>query len=500
MTRSPLRKATTRWLKRLAAWLTAAGVGVVVTAIAGYIYLLDQRPDLGPWHHADLDLEFDRRSPIDTLEQYLALEDELFEQLEREVYDRTPPGDGKAVNRYRRGALADPRRWPRNWNRTFILEQARPDAIVLLLHGLSDSPYSLRTLGRRLHEAGALVVGLRIPGHGTAPSGLVETRWQDMAAAVEMALRDLDRQHPGLPLHVVGYSNGAALALHAALKALEDDTLPLPDRLVLLSPEIQVTALAKFAVWQARLGHWLGVEKLAWNDILVEYDPFKYGSFAVNAGDLSYRLTAEVQEQLTRLGEGDVLGRMPPILAFSSVVDATVNAPALVTRLFNPLPRGDHELVLFDINRQADLDGLLTSDPQTTLDAIALISDHDYDITVVSNTAPGSPEVAAFDLDTAGMSEAGVDLGLAWPRDVFSLSHVALPFDVADSLYGATPTPPSPGVQIGRATLRGERGVLHISEAAMLRQRWNPFYSYLEARTLDFLGMDGTEAAVQALP
>jgi alpha-beta hydrolase superfamily lysophospholipase len=485
-----MRKATARWLKRLAVWLTAASIGVLVTAVAGYVYLLDKRPDLDVWHHADLDLEYSRRSKVETLDEYLALEDALFQQLDREVYTKTPPGDDDALNRYRRGAMADPGRWPRNWNRTFVLEQPRPKAAVLLLHGLSDSPYSLRTLGEQLHRAGAHVVGLRIPGHGTAPSGLVEVRWQDMAAATRLALNDLATRFPDVPLHVVGYSNGAALALNATLSALEDDSLPLPDRLVLLSPEIQVTALARFAVWQARLGHWLGLEKLAWNDILIEYDPFKYGSFAVNAGDLSYRITAEVQAQLERLGEGEALARMPPTLAFSSVVDATVYAPALVTHLFNPLPPGDHELVLFDINRKADLDGLLVSNPQVMLDAIGLIADREYALTVISNVDAGTPAVAAFELDETGFGGKGIPLRLAWPENVFSLSHVALPFAVTDSLYGAAPTPPSPGVQIGRGVLRGERGVLRISEAAMLRQRWNPFYPYLEARTLDFLGLE----------
>jgi alpha-beta hydrolase superfamily lysophospholipase len=485
-----MREATRRWLKRFAVWLTAASIGAVITTIGGYVYVLDQRPDLDVWHHADLDREYSRESSISSLDEYLELEDALFTQLDQEVYDRTPPDDGNALNRYRRDALADPGRWPQNWNRTFVLEQARPKSVVLLLHGLSDSPYSLRTLGQQLHRAGAHVVGLRLPGHGTAPSGLVEIRWQDMAAATRLALRDLAARFPDVPLQVVGYSNGAALALNATLSALEDDTLPQPDRLVLLSPEIQVTALAKFAVWQARLGHWLGLEKLAWNDILVEYDPFKYGSFAVNAGDLSYRITAEVQEQLARLGEGEALARMPPTLAFSSVVDATVYAPALVTHLFNPLPPGDHELVLFDINRQVDLDGLLVSDPQVMLNAIGLIADHEYALTIISNVGAGRSEVAAFDLSEEGLANRGIPLRLAWPEDVFSLSHVALPFAVTDSLYGAAPNPPSPGVQIGRGALRGERGVLHISEAAMLRQRWNPFYPYLEARTLEFLGLD----------
>ena len=103
-----------------------------------------------------------------------------------------------------------------------------PVASALLLHGLSDSPYSLRVLGERLHREGVTVLGLRVPGHGTAPVGLVRTRWEDMAAAVALAARHLRDSVPGKPLYVVGYSNGGALAVEYTLSALGDDTLPLP--------------------------------------------------------------------------------------------------------------------------------------------------------------------------------------------------------------------------------------------------------------------------------
>jgi hypothetical protein len=43
-------------------------------------------------------------------------------------------------------------------------------------------------------------------------------------------------------------------------------------------------------------------------------------------------------------------------------------------------------------------------------------------------------------------------------------------------------------VRLGDISLRGERSVLQISANAMLRLRWNPFYAYLEERTLAFLG------------
>ncbi len=333
-------------------------------------------------------------------------------------------------------------------------------------------------------------MGLRIPGHGTAPSGLVEVRWQDMAAATALALRDLAGQFPDRPLYVVGYSNGAALALNATLDALEDGTLPLPDRLVLIAPQVRVSALAAFAVWQGRLGHWLGLEKLAWNDILLEYEPFKYGSFAVNAGDVSHRLTVRVQERLRAAGGNGELERMPPILAFSSVVDATVEAPALVSELFNPLPGNGHELVLFDINRQAGVEQLLRWTPAAMIAAVEARADRDYSLQLVSNRDAETPEVALFHIGDGPSLGNGQPLGLLWPPNVFSLSHVALPFPRSDPLYGTAPDPPSPGVQLGGNALRGERGVLLISESAMLRQRWNPFYDFLEAKALAFLGLE----------
>ena len=65
---------------------------------------------------------------------------------------------------------------PTNWNRTFELAPSGGDATcgVLLLHGMSDSPYSLRAIAERIHREGGHVLGLRLPGHGTAPSGLLE--------------------------------------------------------------------------------------------------------------------------------------------------------------------------------------------------------------------------------------------------------------------------------------------------------------------------------------
>jgi hypothetical protein len=468
--------------------------GMVLALLVVLVVYLNGRPDLSPWHKVHLDEEFTRRSDINTFAEYLALEERLFQQLDEEVYGVAAPQVGDRLNRYMRDSLADPERWPRNWNRSYELEHGQPRALVLLLHGLSDSPYSLHHLAQTLHEQGAHVLNLRLPGHGTAPSGLVWATWKDMEAAVRLAVRHLHERHPGLPLHFVGYSNGAALGLLYELATLDDPSLPQVDRLVLVSPEIGVSSLARFARTQARLGKLLGLEKLAWNDLQPEYDPFKYNSFAINAGNLSYEITHEIQNRISDLTRSGDLGRISDVLALSSVVDATVSVTALVEHLFRRLPAGGHELVLFDINRNSGVEQLLRWDDSELVQLLSESSsgaaERQFALSLLTNVTAESAQVQVRSwLPGSSRPEAEV-LGLYWPEDIYSLTHVALPFPPGDSLYGGQPASESPGIKLGELAFRGERGVLQVSAAQMLRLRWNPFYPYLEQRVLEFLGFE----------
>ena len=74
-------------------------------------------------------------------------------------------------------------------------------------------------------------------------------------------------------------------------------------------------------------------------------------------------------------------------------------------------------------------------------------------------------------------------LGLSYPPGVFSLSHVALPFPISDSLYGLQPDPAENfGVNLGAVAPRGERGTLVVSLDALLRMSSNPFFPYMIER------------------
>ncbi len=466
----------------------ACGVsGGVLALLVTALVFLGNRPDLSVWHTAKLDEEFTAASEVESFLQYLKLEDRLFAQLNSQVYDNINAGDKTEINRYNRGSLTDPDAQSTNWNRSFEFPNADAHAGVLLIHGLSDSPYSLHSIGESLSADGAWVLGLRVPGHGTAPSGLVYTRWQDMEAAVRLAMSHLRMRMADRPIYIVGYSNGAALALLYALETLSDESLPKAEGLVLISPEIGISNLAALAVWQSRFGRLLRLPKLSWKSVSIEYDPFKYGSFAVNAGDQAYRLTMKIQQRITLEGNRDTLSLMPPILAFQSVVDATVSAPALIEGLFDRLPQGDHELVLFDVNQHAVIDHLLQDRTRDTLESLLEDRELEFTVTFVTNASETSSAMVARSYPSMRDEITEFPIEQVWPSQVYSLSHVALPIRPDDPLYGLAENPDYDGIRLGNIALRGERGVLRVDPSAFLRLRSNPFYDYQLKRILDFV-------------
>ncbi len=68
--------------------------------------------------------------------------------------------------------------------------ERRGERVAVFLHGLTDSPYSLRHLAQRYREQGFIALGLRIPGHGTVPAGLVDIDWETWLAATRLAVRE----------------------------------------------------------------------------------------------------------------------------------------------------------------------------------------------------------------------------------------------------------------------------------------------------------------------
>jgi alpha-beta hydrolase superfamily lysophospholipase len=481
-----------RIVKHLLLALTYGLLGSFIVIVGLYVYQLESRPDLKVWHRAALDADFHAglAGEITTLEQYLQREAQLFEQLEEQVYARIDAADRRSINRFSTDSLTDPRSYPRNWNRTFVLSQNEPVAGAVMLHGLSDSPYSMRSVGQLLHERQFEVIGLRLPGHGTAPAGLATVTWHDFVAAVRIAVSSMrDRLGPDRPLYLVGYSNGAALAVHYALAVLEGEDMPAVDGLVLLSPAIEVSGVAAYAIWQARFSRLSGLEKLGWTDIQAEFDPYKYSSFTVNAGDQIYQLTRNIAARINRLSGPNGVAGFPRTIAFQSIVDATIKPSTLVDALFMKLAPGDHELVLFDVNRHTDAEPLLRSDPEALTDRLLGEGQLPFTLTLVTNLNPDTDAVIARTKPAGATTATDEDIELAWPGGLFSLSHVAVPFPPDDPVYGDDPEAGEGHITLGSIFIRGERNLLQIPDNYFLRLRYNPFFGYLTTRVQGFIDL-----------
>ena len=85
---------------------------------------------------------------------------------------------------------------------------------VLLCHGFTGSPQSLRPWAEYLAPEGLTVSLPRLPGHGTTWQEMNRTRWEDWYAEVDRAFGEL--QAATSEIFVMGLSMGACLALRLA--------------------------------------------------------------------------------------------------------------------------------------------------------------------------------------------------------------------------------------------------------------------------------------------
>ncbi|MEL4281578.1 MULTISPECIES: alpha/beta hydrolase [Shewanella] len=459
-----------------------ACLGIAVALLVTGIHFLNARPDLSLWHTTELKNEFRYNTKLDKFSDYIALEDKLFAEVENKVLKKVSATDASPVNRYVKNSLSDPARWPHNWNRTFEWPKADAPFGVLLLHGMSDSPYAMSNVAAHF-KGKAHVLGLRLPGHGTIPSGLTSLYWQDLAAAVNLATAHMKQELKGKPLFVIGFSTGAAVALNHELELINQEKDPDYAGMIFMSPAIGLAPIAAAARWQSWIGRLLDLDKLQWNSIQMEYDPFKYTSFAVNAGDVVYQLALRNQSLLSGLTPAQ-REHIPDILTFQSVADATVSSAAVVNLLYQVLPEKGHELVLFDMNRTVINSKLMANDPLLALLPASSDTIH-YRGTLIENQDSETTQVQAREFGIMPQDNsvpALQSLSLHWPAGVYSLSHVALPFNEDDGLYGIKTNEKLHRIQIGAASSRGERGVYSVPAAEMLRQKWNPFFPYMLTR------------------
>ena len=150
--RSKMSKRIGKWAKRAFIVFTI----VALTFFSIRVYLSQRGAPLAAWHtYVPRELDAKELDAADW-KQYLAEEQKIFDKLRTEVTQKLPPQDRVAFNRYFDGSPIYPARFAQDFNRSFVLEpDGTPVGAVVLLHGLTDSPYSQRHIAQTLPATAA---------------------------------------------------------------------------------------------------------------------------------------------------------------------------------------------------------------------------------------------------------------------------------------------------------------------------------------------------------
>jgi len=204
---------------------------------------------------------------------------------------------------------------------------------VLLIHGLTDSPYFMRYLSDFFQKCGFRVMAVLLPGHGTQPGDLLNVSWQDWAKTVAYGAYQLSKEVD--ELYLAGYSTGATLAIYQRLRDTQVQGL------FLFSPALQISSRAACANFH-KLYSWM-LPSAKWLNILPDLDIYKYESFPKNAAAQMYALTKILSAKLMHHGI-DV-----PVFTAASVDDVTVSSASTI-KFMRQVKHPASKLVLYANN------------------------------------------------------------------------------------------------------------------------------------------------------
>jgi carboxylesterase len=119
----------------------------------------------------------------------------------------------------------------------------RGRAAALCLHGLTGTPYEVRSIGEALSAAGIAAVGPALPGHNQTPEHLARVSHEEWVAAARDALARLRSAHERV--FVVGLSMGGLVSLALAAEERVDAAIVVGVPLRLRQSAVRLVPLAK---------------------------------------------------------------------------------------------------------------------------------------------------------------------------------------------------------------------------------------------------------------
>ncbi|MCL7942847.1 alpha/beta fold hydrolase [Marinobacter sp. ATCH36] len=229
-----------------------------------------------------------------------------------------------------------PRKQQIEWNMPFRItpaahcksEQTRG---ILLVHGLSDSPFVFRDFARVLADQCVEVRTVLLQGHGTRPGDLV-TADADVWRAQVREHFDALAEDVDIPF-IGGFSLGGALATE---RALATDSAR-PAGLVVLAPAWELNGLKDYL--------WLASTARLFRDFVEEepeLNPVKYESFATNSAVQLSDVLNNVQNLLSQYRQIDL-----PVLVAATEADSVINLEFLVNQFRTRFTNPDNRMLVF---------------------------------------------------------------------------------------------------------------------------------------------------------
>ena len=225
---------------------------------------------------------------------------------------------------------------------------------VLLSHGFTGSPASMRPFAEHLAAEGFGVALPRLPGHGTNWREMNTTRWQDWYAVLDDELDRLRKEHT--KVFVAGLSVGGCLTLRLAEQHGEDIA-----GIILVNPSVQTDdkRLAALPVLKRFVPSLPGVA----NDIKKPgVDECAYDRVPLKALHSLSQLWKVTREDLAKVTQ--------PVALFRSTVDHVVEPSSGLKVLSSISSRDVTETLLEDSYHVATLDN---DAPRIFADATAFI-------------------------------------------------------------------------------------------------------------------------------
>lgn len=207
---------------------------------------------------------------------------------------------------------------------------------ILLVHGLSDSPFVFRDFARALAKDCVEVRTVLLQGHGTRPGDMINAEadvWRQqvrnhfnaLAADVDVAL-------------IGGFSLGGALATELALS----DQHPRPSGLVAIAPAWELNGLDNY-LWLASTANLF----LDFVEEEPELNPVKYESLTVNAAVQLADVLDGVQNRFSAQAPSDL-----PLFLVATETDSVINLPYLLKSFTTRFSHPDNRMIIFRDQRK----------------------------------------------------------------------------------------------------------------------------------------------------